>query len=437
MKENLEAYLVRKTRSDRNLDVFFIWSIYMSRVIEEAFFSDFSFLGGGITYYAFIPFLAYTIIKNPGGFSFIFSNTAIILLSLFIVSSYLIESFHDHSQYREVMRMFYMAISVPLFAVWIARDIRYLYPVVYSFLTYSMIHSLNVCMLNPAGLLESIASGSTRQYVADNSYFGSNLNGVGYMAGITITTVYLIRRNISTINKRSAATIVILISFYTLIICVSRSAYINFVLLLIVLMFKLQIRLRPVHYLAFLALITLAISTNTEGIQNLLFSRFEDISFNAEETNDSRSLLYIKLFSHVDEVFVSGVGEGGYYGEWGLNSDLVKREYNHEAGVTNEWVTPAHNSLFQILYYWGFFPLAVFILLIVAIYYYLPKNSKDTPALICYMLFFSIFYIIVFSNNFNNKDFSMIYGVIIGVYLNRQAKIRQGMSPKPFLPVAA
>jgi O-antigen ligase len=398
---------------------------YWSRIIEEAFFPDFNIAGNGVVFLCFIPFLVLTIVKNPGAFAFAARNMVIIGLALFIISCGLIESFHTNSDYTDVIRSFFMALSIPLFAVWVARDIRYFYIIIYSFVTYCAVIVLNLCSVDPREIMASGGGDSLRADILDKAFFFFNLNGAGYLAGTAAFLLFLLlKRAKSTVNKYLLI-ILLILSTYVLFICVSRSAYLNFTILLLVYFYKSGIRLKPHHYLVMLGVVSLVVSSNLNGIEDILFSRFGDISLEDVESDDSRSRLYSKLIKHADEAFVSGVGEGNYYGDWGLNSEIAKQRYDYELGTMTYYVPAAHNSIFQILYYWGFFPVLVYILIFILLYLYLPKNNKDLPVMICFLLFSSTLTLVVLSNNFNNKDFAMIFGLIIGLKMNMDSRKHQ------------
>ena len=52
-------------------------------------------------------------------------------------------------------------------------------------------------------------------------------------------------------------------------------------------------------------------------------------SSDLNDINDSRFKLISATFYHFFDAFPFGIGQGNYFGEWGLNSQFVKR-YNIE-----------------------------------------------------------------------------------------------------------
>lgn len=406
------------------LDIFMISLTYVSRIIEESLFSQDTFTGGGIVFYSFIPFLVYTVIKNPNALSVAFFNPLVITFSVFIFTALVIESLHPTPSYRDVGRTFYMVFSIPLFAVWVYKDTRYLYYISIMFIIYSLVHSLNLAFSVSLPEMLAVGNSENARALLLNSFFTSNSNGVSYLAGTSLLICYII---IEYTKPGPLAKFIfnalIIIFFYTLLLCLSRSGTINFIFLTILLFARSKLKPKAFHLAIVVVFLIGYLAVSNEKVTGLLFSRFETVTLDEEEATDSRAVLYIKVLKHLDEVFLFGVGEGNYYGKWGINSDFNKLLVDDD-GSTIDKIVPTHNSFAQIIYYWGIIPLALYIIALVIVARMI-RNDKDSLYIqIANILFYSTFILIIFSNNFNTKDFSMIFGVILGLHLNRKYQFK-------------
>lgn len=314
-----------------------------------------------------------------------------------------------------------MTLSIPLFAVWVYRDIRYMYYIALMFILYALFHSLNLALTVSLGEMIMIGnSDNARALLFEKSYFVSNSNGVSYLAGTSLILCYIILEYMKPDGIRKIIfNVLIIIFFYTIILCVSRSGMINFIFITAILFFKSKLKPKALHFVILTGLLIVYLAASSEKVTDFLFSRFESVTLNEEEATDSRAILYIKVLKHIDEVFMFGVGEGNYYGKWGLQSEFGKTILEDD-GSTSERVTPAHNSFFQILYYWGIIPLVIYLIMLFRLIKMIKNDPDNMYDQIVTILFYSTFILIIFSNNFNNKDFSMIFGIILGLDLNKR-----------------
>jgi hypothetical protein len=403
-------------------DIVMISLTYVSRMIEEAFFSESVFLGAGVVFFAFIPFLIHTYLRNQGSILVAFTNPVVIIIGLFTLYAFTNEYLHPTPSYRDVSRTFFMALSIPLFAVWVYRDIRYLYYMTVIFIAYSLVHSLNIALtVSLPEMLSQGNSNTARDLLLEKSFFFSNSNGISFLAGTSFVLCYIIV-SFADLSRASKFTykVLMVIFFYTIVLCLSRSGTLNFVFLLLMLFLRSRIKPGMATIAAMTFGVIIFIASSNDTITDFLFSRFESVTLNEEEATDSRAILYIKVLKHLDEVFWWGVGEGNYYGKWGMNSEFGKTIYDIEDGSIYEKVPPTHNSFAQIIYYWGIIALAFYMLFQFRIFRYLQSDRDNMYVQITNILFFSTFSLIIFSNNFNAKDFSFIYGSIIGLYLNNR-----------------
>ncbi len=400
------------------INILFISLTYISRIIEEVFYGqdtqEFS-----IVFLAFIPFSVYTILVNFEDIGMALFHKIVLLLGVFILSAFLIESFHTDSAYREIRRTILMAISIPLFAIWIYKDIRYLMIMSIIFMVYSLIHSLNLSLtISIAEMLSIGNADQARGLIYEKAFFSSNSNGVCYLAGTSLIICYIIYSYYTISNfQRNLLITVSLIFFYTCLLTLSRSGILNLVFLLLIVYFYSNIKPNIFLVSIFLTFLTFYLAFSTDII-DLLFSRFDTVTLNEDEAMDSRAILYIKVLKNIDEVFLIGVGEGNYFGEWGKNSDFG-RTLIDEFGEVTERVTPTHNSFAQLLFYWGIIPIIIYAFIQYYLFTTIPKEKTDMYNQIVIILFFSSFSLILFSNNFNAKDFSFIYGAIVGLSLRK------------------
>ncbi|HXS38202.1 MAG TPA: O-antigen ligase family protein [Flavipsychrobacter sp.] len=398
---------------------------FIMRIIEESIYHDPIFLGKGFTFWGFFIFLFGTLIYNYGNLIVSFRNRLIYSFAIFLGASCLIEFFHTNSVYREVSTTFFMFAAVPLYASWILKNKESFKYIIISFLAYAFVNALNI-IIN-VSIFKMLAAGSSdlaRENVTKGLWFYTNLNGIAYIASISTVICFTVARNIENISQKRLLYILSLMFLYVTALSLSRSAYINLAFICTVMYIKYRPKVK-FQYIIPLVIVVLFINIGpVQKLTNLFFGRFEEININQKENVDSRVTVYRRVYKYLPDIYLNGVGEGNYYGKWGEKSDFARLSYDDEGNLAEIKVTPTHNSFTQILFYWGILPLVLYIFLLVRLTKMLPpKYDTSLMAKITTMVYFSTISLIIFSNNFNYKDFTFAYGLLLGLYLRRRYKL--------------
>jgi hypothetical protein len=406
-------------------DTFFLSLIYLSRALEDAFFEQLgTIFGRGISFFALIAFVVYTFARIPRSFNAVLRNQTFIVLLLFILLSALIEQMHPDPVYRDTFRSVTMMVGMVCYAAWVYDNKSHLLTMIYGFIVFSLIHSLNfVLFISINDMLAIGDSDASRALLVEKSFFFANANEVGILCGTSMMLCLFLNEYISYGKvPRVILNVLAILFLYTVALSLSRSAFLNLGLLLVVAVTKLRMPVKGIHYFIGAVIGITLLAGIGQAVAGFLFDRFDAINIeSAEESTDSRSKLYVNLYNNIDEVFLWGVGEGGYFGEWGKNSSIAK-SITDEEGNMFEKVPPAHNSIAQILFYWGIVPVLLYGYFIFLLFRNLFHNGMLSSKLV-YLLFCSTFVVIMFSNNFNSKDLTMIFGSVIG--LSMYDKFRQ------------
>jgi hypothetical protein len=403
-------------------DYLAILTPFIFKIIEDAIYQDSILFGKGFAFYGFFYFLIYTLIFNYKLFVISFKNNFIKLCALFLVISFIIESFHKTPRYIELLRVVFMMASIPLYVSWILKNKQAIYYILGGFVIWSIIMALNLTLnVSLLTMLDYGDSEAARVYATEKMFFIADLNLLGYLSGtiMFICFLYSMESNLSKITKNTFLIISIL-SGYALICTVSRSGFVNVFIILMVLAKKYKLKIKFQYLIFPIIFILLTSVSNLEKINGLIFSRFETIDLNDEKSEDSRTVLYSKLYGYLGEVYLFGVGEGGYFGEWGANSSLSKVSYSEEK-VNTVIMMAAHNSFLQILFYWGIIPVVIYVLIYLNLFYMLPISSyKDILSKSVTILLIFSFMMSLFLNNFAYKEHSVVCSLILGLNLRKK-----------------
>ena len=407
------------------LDKFAIVSPYLFRILEEVFFYNTIFFGKGLAFFGFGFFLIYTLVRNSNYLIKSFSDQVTVFLLLFVAFCALMESYHVDSNYVGVFRTSFMLGAAPLYASWMLRDKNAIHYILLGFLLYAGTIALNIALnFSLTTMLSFENADQARIEGLDRLFFGVDLNGAGNLSELGMIICYLYGVQYRQRFRFAIAFDILMgIFLYALVCCVSRSAYLNTFFVIAIFLFRYGIQLKTKHLIVILLFPILITTTYYQKIDNLLFSRFRTIEIGNEESSDSRVRLYSVLLSYVDEVFWTGVGEGNYNGEWGYNSDLAVERYNPETGSFVTTLKATHNSFAQLLFYWGIGAVLLYVVINIKLITMLPGASyTDLFSRIVTALMISTLVSIMFTNVYNGKEFTLAYGMVMGLYLRRKYK---------------
>jgi hypothetical protein len=128
----------------------------------------------------------------------------------------------------------------------------------------------------------------------------------------------------------------------------------------------------------------------------------------AERHKDARVSFYESAARSVNDYWFMGVGEGNYYKKWGFQNGFAHQ--NLDTTV----VYGVHNGYLQVLIFWGSIALLAFLAIIWQAYRCVPTRCGSDPlALSLLGLAVSLFLLLPFSHNIENKVFSLGFGMLV------------------------
>jgi hypothetical protein len=140
-------------------------------------------------------------------------------------------------------------------------------------------------------------------------------------------------------------------------------------------------------------------------VPNAVWSRMEFSTQTNYGKMESRARLYTNALERLPDYIVAGVGAGNYYGDWGAKNGFSGRDH----------VVGAHNTFIQIAIFWGLFGLLSYLLILWYIYRSIPLQcGRDELALALVGLLVSLGMLLFQSHNFNEKQFALGVGMMIG-----------------------
>lgn len=140
-------------------------------------------------------------------------------------------------------------------------------------------------------------------------------------------------------------------------------------------------------------------------VPNAIWLRME---VKTAEGKDARVSFYESAIRDIDDYWFMGVGEGNYFQKWGFDNG-----YAH-ANLGTRVVYGVHNAFLQVLIFWGVIALLAFLAIIWQAYRCVPKRCGSDPLAISLLgLAVSIFLLLPFSHNLDNKIFSLGLGMLV------------------------
>jgi len=399
---------------------------FITRIIEESIFPALKIGGKGITFWAFLVFWFGTIMYNSGNLLISLKNRIVYLYLIFIGAAFITEFLHTNSVYREASTTFFMFAAIPLYASWVLKNIQSFKYIVASFLFYALVHAVNITLnISIFKMLATGDSDEARATISQKLWFYTNLNGIATTTGTAAVVCFVIARNVTNKIYKRWLYFLTAIYMYASAVCVSRAAFLSIGVIMIWMYLKYRPKVKFQYFIPLAVMLLLLDVGPIQKVTNLFFGRFAEINFNTQgDKVDSRVRVYSNVIKYLPEVYLTGVGEGNFYGEWGQKSTFARIGYDEEGNISGMRVSPTHNSFSQIVFYWGVFPLFIYVLLLITLTKMLPPRSDTSlAAKITTIFFVSTFVLIIFTNNFNYKDFTVPYGLLLGLYLRGRYKL--------------
>jgi O-antigen ligase len=125
------------------------------------------------------------------------------------------------------------------------------------------------------------------------------------------------------------------------------------------------------------------------------------------DRHEARADLYTAAINHFSEYVLVGVGNGNFYGSWGMSSEFYLRGHHV--------VVPAHNSFVQVTLYWGLVGFLALLMVIWQAYRCVPKRCGMDSLSLCLLGIAIGGFLSLFSlPDLYNKSVSVLLGTVVG-----------------------
>jgi hypothetical protein len=354
--------------------------------------------GFGIMFLVFGVLAIYAIIKSPHAVDRVWLHPVFIAAYAFVALGFLLEFASPQSKYDDIFRVGLM-VSASICIAALCSDRLALQACLYAYIGAALWLAV-LLFLTSYGALQSISTRNfTEASLARSRVMGqvpieANANGMAFVClqgaivafAFALTETRMSRRNIF-----MAITI-----FCSVASCLAMSRG------------SIAIGLACYAVILYVRGLTQSISWLSAvavGLCVLMFvpdtvwTRFDTSALSAEgdvEEMESRVALYVLALRYLPEYVLTGVGVG------------------NSPNVLGEWSTWVHNSFLQVTIHLGILGLLAFITVIWLAYKCVPKESgKDGLALALIGVALSLFLLLFFTHNYNEKHFSLGLGMLV------------------------
>ncbi len=151
---------------------------------------------------------------------------------------------------------------------------------------------------------------------------------------------------------------------------------------------------------------TLGVGVFAVTLPDVILKRVTAVNTNTGEKKESRMMLYSVTAKHFSDFLGYGVGVGHYWQHWATSVGL-KNIIGKPVG--------SHNAYLQILIYWGFFPLLLFLGFLFIGFLYAKRllNEQDPLNQIVILIALALSFSLLFRTNFFDKDLAIGTGLFL------------------------
>lgn len=396
-----------RPRSTTHFERFLLAAIIVLLPLEQNFAE---YMPGGVSL-AFVLFAilgGVTLVRNPITLFRSALHPIFLVAYLFLLLATLVETIHDYSDYKVIIRTLQMFAGGVVIASY-CRDAKALRTALVSFFVMGIWMSVYLILsvfgvLSVASAVDSGAASHLRQLVFEDRLVKHNLNALAYQVAIGSAAALILWTTSKKMNHQAWLLVVALGGFVAVFLPMSRSGvFIALALGSFILFLRGRFRMRTLVAGLTLALVILLV------VPDVTFSR---MSFTFKEhvitgRRDGRAEVILASLEAIAEEPLWGVGTGNFWGQWG--------EWSSFYASTTEHIVGAHNTFAQIIIYWGLAPLLVWIAMFWVAYRCIPRPfSTSWVSIFLLTLFLWMFLVSMFSHNFYDKMFSIGLGILVG-----------------------
>lgn len=381
--------------------------------------------GTGFIFYFLALMGVVALIKNPITLVRTAFHPVFLAAYVFLLGGSIMESMHDYSDYTVLRRTGEMFFGGMIMATY-CRDARAMRTAYYSFVGMSLWMAVYLILnvfgfLSAASAIDMGSASLVRSMAFEDTWLQANLNGMASF--VAIGTALTLGLWVASAKQRRRNWLLgaTAFCFVGAFLPMSRSG-----ILMVVVLCGLVLFVRGIFRMRTLVAGVLAAIVLLFAVPDVVWSR---MSFSTKPSEGSgrvegRVEVLLAVVESIPEASWTGVGSGNYWGRWGMWSSFYSEFSGGIAG--------AHNAYFQILLYWGVFPLMLWIFAIWQAYRCIPQPfGRDLLALFLLLLFCWMVFDTMFSHNFYAKSFALVLGILVGYDLRVRPLRRKRAALEP------
>jgi hypothetical protein len=357
--------------------------------------------GFSISFLWFAVMAGYVVLNRFQALSSIWLHPVFLAAYVFLGLACFMESFHPDSSYSEIVRIGLMVVGA-VFISSVCRDKRALRATIGGYLLAAI--GMSVLLFSTVySSLSGVMAGSfneasqIRGQLSSEINYSNNLNGMAITAATGAVLALVLALTTKSFRLRilflGTAAFCVIATFLPF----SRTAVVILALSSATVMFAYGVNVRA---------IVIALVLGACVLMWVPEAVFQRMSFSLDR-NEARADLYRAAIDHFSEYVLVGVGNGNFYGDWGISSEFAI----HGKGV----IYPAHNAFVQVTLYWGLVGFFAFLMLVWQAYRCVPKRCGMDSLSLCLLGIAIAGLLNLFSQpDLYAKSSSVLLGTVVG-----------------------
>lgn len=345
----------------------------------------------------------YILLIRPGMLVQTWEHPVLQVTYAFLFLSFLLESTHPSSSYRDIFRIGEMIAGAVIVAT-LCRDKRAFRAAIYGYIIAGVLLSIFLILTTYGTLRAAAATDFTEASLLRNELFSdnpleANLNGMAFISGQGAVAALALVLAAGVPYRRYLFLGISLFCFVATFLPLSRSGAAIVIASSAAVIFVSKARLGEILLAA-----CLFAAAGMVLIPDAVWTRMTFSTEVREGKQEARAYVYTNFFEHILDYGMTGVGAGNFVRSWGFANGFGKK-----FGVVG-----THNSFFQVTIYWGWLGFLALVAVVWQAYRYLPKQRGDPMVSFLFGIAVSLLLLLQVAHNLYAKEFSLGLGLLVG-----------------------
>jgi hypothetical protein len=363
-----------------------------------------------------------------------------------ILVGVILETYHTNSSYDGLFRFGQMVFGGILVAS-LCRDKEALRASFYGYLVASLwlailIFLTSYSSLSVASAIDFHGASVARDAAFVDNPLEANLNAMARVTGIgAVVALSFALAGTGAAWRRNMFLVGGAFFLIATFLPMSRGAVLSVIVAGAAIMFAYGMGIRIILMLAVLGIGIII------WVPDVVLSR---MSFSTEKSAsgklEARAKIYLLAIEHFPEYFITGLGEGNFWGPWGLKNWMKKKYLGRRAVVIGP-----HSCFIAVTIYWGIAGLLAYLAMVYQAYRCFPNKCRRDALSLC-LLGLSLMLLMFMMNGHGmaSKEFSLGLGLLVScrcwvwpqgvvpaLRLERKIKSLRQIQKKPSTPHGA